>query len=258
MPDVDFQTIRDMGFATLPGLAAGDTLARLRAAVSELREVARGLTASEEDFILEAADIGGWAAWQRGTAAVPGVLRSANRIHVHVPEFDAVQRSLGLPELAGRPGGAGPGELVNSLLWAKPAKVGSAKPWHQDMAFAPPGFDTRGYSVVMIWIALDPATPRNGCLEFIPQSHRYGLLPHTGNTERGPGEGPARDAVEPHVEEADMPFPAEPVAVPLAPGSAVMFDGMVLHRSAANATTAEPRTAVSFAYKVPRPAWTRG
>ncbi|MFE9312419.1 phytanoyl-CoA dioxygenase family protein [Streptomyces sp. NPDC088353] len=257
MGDTHYRELQENGFVRLPGVAAGDALARLRSAVAGLKELARDRTVSSDDFILEASGIGGWAAWQQDAEALTGVLRSADRIHEHVPEFDAVQRSL---DLAGGPvaGAAGsPGTLVNAFLWAKPPVVGSAKPWHQDMAFAPPSFGPEEHGIVTIWVALEPATPRNGCLEFIPGSHLLGLFPHTGDRERLPGEPPLTAAVEPHVADEHLPRTAGPVAVPLEPGSAVMFDGMVLHRSAPNTTEAEPRTAVSFVYRVPRPSWTR-
>ncbi|MGV9351720.1 phytanoyl-CoA dioxygenase family protein [Streptomyces spiralis] len=258
MGDTHYREVRENGFVRLPGLVAGEALARLRSAVAGLHKLARDRTVSSGDFILEAPGIGGWAAWQQGAQALTGVLRSADRIHEHVPEFDAVQRSL---DLAGGPvaGAAGsPGTLVNAFLWAKPPVVGSAKPWHQDIAFAPPSFGPEEHGIVTIWVALEPATERNGCLEFIPGSHLLGLFPHTGDRERLPGEPPrAGAAVEPHVADEHLPRTADPVAVPLGPGSAVMFDGMVLHRSAPNTTAAEPRTAVSFVYRVPRPSWTR-
>ncbi|MFJ4503792.1 phytanoyl-CoA dioxygenase family protein [Streptomyces sp. NPDC088864] len=257
MVDTASRDIREKGFARLPGLAAGEALGRLRRAVGRIEELAADRTASGGEFVLEAAGAGGWAAWQEGAGALKGVLRSVDRIHAHVPEFDAVQRSLGLAAgPVARCAGA-PGELVNAFLWAKPPVVGSAKPWHQDMAFAPPGFDTRAYGVVTIWIALEPATTRNGCLEFVPGSHTLGLFPHHGDRERLPGEAPLAKAVEPQIADAHLAGAARPVAVPLDPGSAVMFDGMVVHRSAPNTTAAEPRTAVSFVYRVPRPSWTR-
>lgn len=257
MGDTESRELRENGFVRLPALATGDALDRLRRGVGRLGELARDRTESTGDFVLEAPGIGGWAAWQQGAGALTGVLRSADRIHEHVPEFEAVQRSLGLAEGPVARAAGGPGTLVNAFLWAKPPVVGSAKPWHQDMAFAPPGFGTGEHGIVTIWVALEPATPRNGCLEFIPGSHLVGLLPHTGDRERLPGEAPLRAAVEPHVADEHLPRTAEPVAVPLEPGSAVMFDGLVLHRSAPNTTTDEPRTAVSFVYKVPLPSWSR-
>lgn len=247
---------RDMerdGFLRLPDLAAGEVLAGLRAGVARLRELAAARTASDEDFVLEAAGAGGWAAWQQGDAPLAGVLRSAGRIHRHVPAFEALQSSLGLARGPVAAVAGAPGTFFNGFLWAKPPVVGSAKPWHQDMAFAPPGFAAAEHTIVTVWIALERATVRNGCLEFIPGSHRLGLLPHTGDRERLPGQAPLRDAVEPHVADADLPL-QPPVAVPLEAGSAVLFDGLVLHRSAPNTTADEPRTAVSFVYRVPRAA----
>ncbi|MFJ5265771.1 phytanoyl-CoA dioxygenase family protein [Streptomyces sp. NPDC088387] len=256
MVDTDYRDLRENGFVTLPRLVAGAELRRLHGAVDRLKELARERTVSSGDFVLEAAGIGGWAAWQQGARALTGVLRSADRIHEHVPEFDAVQRSLDLAggPVAGAVGSAG--RLVNAFLWAKPPVVGSGKPWHQDIAFAPPQFGAEDNGIVTIWIALEPATEHNGCLEFIPGSHLLGLFPHTGDRERLPGEAPLDAAVEPHVADRHLP-PVPARTVPLEPGSAVMFDGMVLHRSAPNTTTAQPRTAVSFVYQVPRPSWTR-
>ncbi|MFG3323412.1 phytanoyl-CoA dioxygenase family protein [Streptomyces sp. NPDC048171] len=257
MGDTHDRELRENGFVRLPGVAAGDALARLRGAVARLEEIARDRTVSSDDFVLEAPGIGGWAAWQQGARALTGVLRSADRIHEHVPEFDSVQRAL---DLGGGPvagAAASPGTLVNAFLWAKPPVVGSAKPWHQDIAFAPASFGAEEHGIVTIWIALEPATRDNGCLEFIPGSHLLGLFPHSGDRERLPGEPPLTGAVEPHVADRHLPLGTGPVAVPLEPGSAVMFDGMVLHRSAPNTTAAQPRTAVSFVYRVPRPAWTR-
>ncbi|MET9410890.1 phytanoyl-CoA dioxygenase family protein [Streptomyces sp. NPDC002935] len=257
MVETDSGGIRENGFVRLPGLAAGDALIRLRRAVGALEDLTRDRAVSGGDFVLEAPGIGGWAAWQQGAGALRGVLRSADRIHVHVPEFAAVQHAL---DLAGGPvarAAGAPGTLVNSFLWAKPPVVGSAKPWHQDMAFAPPGFDPREHGIVTVWVALEPATVRNGCLEFLPGSHLLGLLPHSGDSERLPGQAPLERATEPHVADEHLPDTDKAVVMELEPGSAVLFDGLVLHRSAPNTTAAQPRTAVSFVYRVPRPAWSR-
>ncbi|GAB3258913.1 phytanoyl-CoA dioxygenase family protein [Kineosporia babensis] len=254
--DLRGSMIRD-GFAALPGLLGLAHLQQLRAAVGELQARAGTLTASSDDFVLEAAGIGGWAAWQQDQPPLAGVLRSASRIHQHVTAFDDIQQSLGLAEGPVAAVAGTPGRLVNAFLWAKPPLVGSEKPWHQDMAFAPTGFDLDTSSVLTVWIAVEPATTRNGCLQFIPGSHRKGLLPHVGDPERGPGQPAAQQAVEPHVELEGTAVQDQALSLPLAPGSAVLFDGMVLHRSAPNLTASEPRTAVSFVYQVPRPAWTR-
>ncbi len=57
----------------------------------------------------------------------------------------------------------------------KPPKIGSPKPPHQDSAYwtniDPP-------NLVICWMALDDATEENGCMRFIPGSHKLGVVEH--------------------------------------------------------------------------------
>ncbi len=58
--------------------------------------------------------------------------------------------------------------LWNSSFFAKPARVGSRTPWHQDGEYWP----IEPLATCTVWIALDASTPENGCLRVIPGSHR--------------------------------------------------------------------------------------
>lgn len=58
--------------------------------------------------------------------------------------------------------------LWNSSFFAKPARVGSRTPWHQDGEYWP----IRPLATCSVWIAVDAATTDNGCLRVIPGSHR--------------------------------------------------------------------------------------
>ena len=58
--------------------------------------------------------------------------------------------------------------LWGTTIFGKPARDGKATPWHQDGDYYP----VRPLEVLTIWIALDDATPENGCMRFIPGSHR--------------------------------------------------------------------------------------
>ena len=58
--------------------------------------------------------------------------------------------------------------LWNSSFFAKPARVGTRTPWHQDGEYWP----IRPLATCSVWIAVDAATPENGCLRVIPGSHR--------------------------------------------------------------------------------------
>ena len=58
--------------------------------------------------------------------------------------------------------------LWNSSFFAKPAKVGSRTPWHQDGEYWP----IRPLATCSVWIAVDNSTIENGCLRVIPGSHK--------------------------------------------------------------------------------------
>jgi len=57
--------------------------------------------------------------------------------------------------------------LWNTSLFAKPAHDGKATPWHQDGEYWP----IRPLATCTVWLALDDATPENGCLRVIRGSH---------------------------------------------------------------------------------------
>jgi phytanoyl-CoA hydroxylase len=57
----------------------------------------------------------------------------------------------------------------------KPARIGSAKPWHQDSAY----FNYAPYDAgVDVWIALDDAEVENGCMFVLPGGHKQGPKRH--------------------------------------------------------------------------------
>ena len=58
--------------------------------------------------------------------------------------------------------------LWGTTIFGKPAHGGKATPWHQDGAYYP----IRPLETLSIWIALDDAVPDNGCMRFIPGSHK--------------------------------------------------------------------------------------
>jgi phytanoyl-CoA hydroxylase len=113
-------------------------------------------------------------------------------------------------------------KAMQSMLFIKSeGKPGQA--WHQDEFFIP----TRDRSLTAVWIALDDATIENGCLWVLPGSHRRGVL------------YPAREQDDPRfdctTEAYDFPYTddqAVPVEIPA--GTALFFNGYLLHRSLEN------------------------
>ena len=57
--------------------------------------------------------------------------------------------------------GGRPSELFQDMALLKPPRVGREKPWHQDQAFS--NVDLKD-PLVGVWIALDEATVKNGCM----------------------------------------------------------------------------------------------
>lgn len=58
--------------------------------------------------------------------------------------------------------------LWNMSFFAKPAHGGKRTPWHQDGEYWP----IRPLATCTVWLAVDEATPENGCLQFIRGSHK--------------------------------------------------------------------------------------
>src|SRR4051794_36786996 len=67
-----------------------------------------------------------------------------------------------------------PVRFWHDQIFYKPPKKGGVVAWHQDYSYW-----TRTIPIAHItcWCALDDATAENGCLNYIPRSHKWGLLP---------------------------------------------------------------------------------
>ena len=113
-------------------------------------------------------------------------------------------------------------KMMQSMLFIKSeGRPGQA--WHQDETHIP----TRDRSLTGVWIALDDATVENGCLWVIPGSHRAGVL-YPDREQNDPRFDCTREAYGFHYREED----AVPVELPA--GTALIFNGYLLHRSLPN------------------------
>ena len=71
----------------------------------------------------------------------------------------------------------GPVRFWHDQLFCKPAHHGGVVAWHQDFSC---WTRTEPMTHLTCWIALDDSTRDNGCLYYVPGSHRWDLLPITG------------------------------------------------------------------------------
>ena len=62
-------------------------------------------------------------------------------------------------------------------LFCKPAMHGGVVAWHQDYSY---WTRTKPMAHLTCWIGLDDSTVDNGCVHYVPGSHRWNLLPVTG------------------------------------------------------------------------------
>jgi ectoine hydroxylase-related dioxygenase (phytanoyl-CoA dioxygenase family) len=117
-------------------------------------------------------------------------------------------------------------------LFYKPARQGGVVAWHQDFSY---WTRTRPMAHLTVWIALDDATRENGCVHFVPGSHRWELLPK-------PALAGDMDAIR-SVLTPQQRSAFQPVANTLRAGQASFHHPLMLHGSYENRTEG-PRGAV--------------
>ncbi len=114
-------------------------------------------------------------------------------------------------------------EMYQDQMLIKPPKLGREKPWHQDMAYF--NLDKREQSIG-IWIALDETDVDNGCMHLLPQLGREPIV---------------------HFQRRDwqlcdtLTLGQPSIAVPLKPGGALIFDGMLVHGTPHNSSNKRRR-----------------
>lgn len=109
-------------------------------------------------------------------------------------------------------------EFLSYKAVFKNAQTAFRSPWHQDWAY------WHGSPKISVWIALDDATPENGCLQLIPGSQRQVIEMKEVEDARGFGRRITDDQV------ADMPI----VTVPVPRGAGIFFHDLALHASCPN------------------------
>ena len=112
----------------------------------------------------------------------------------------------------------------HSKMIMKDAKVGGAWTWHQDYGY----WYQNGClfpHMASLFIAVDPSTRENGCLQVIAGSHECGRMDHTLT-------GDQAGADKERVDELLARLPLE--YVEMAPGDGLFFHGNLLHRSDQN------------------------
>ena len=156
------------------------------------------------------------------------VFPAADRLGHDERVLDVVERILG-PNLL----------LWGSGFFLKPPHSEACVSWHQDLTY----WGLSGTDQVSAWLALSPVSVANGCMRFVPGSHRRSIETHA-DTFAHDNQLSRGQALEAEIDEADT------VPVVLAPGELSLHHGRLFHSSGSNATD-EWRIGITLIYLKP-------
>jgi Phytanoyl-CoA dioxygenase (PhyH) len=213
--DLPAQQFATNGFLSIQSLTTAEDIALIRSLLDPLFE--------KFDSLGErAVDLAGPRA--------PGVAPRSPEINEAVTLAPALRRTLAYARcrhIAGEFLGVPVGYMFDHAIY-KPPHNNASTAWHQDEAYSARAIPLRS---VHFWIPLQDVSAENGCMWFIPGSHRTGVLPHHVAAIRtaGPNQAPAGATIATnHVD------PTKAVACPLPIGGATLHHPLTLHYTGAN------------------------
>jgi ectoine hydroxylase-related dioxygenase (phytanoyl-CoA dioxygenase family) len=140
-------------------------------------------------------------------------------------------------EIAGSIMGSEKINIFYDQLLVKEPSTKERTPWHQDQ----PYWAVEGRQVCSIWLPLD-VVPRETCVEFVKGSHNW-----TAHCPHHFADGtPYRDTGLPELPDIDANRSAYDIASwALEPGDCLVFQAMIVHGAAGNASSIRRRRALS-------------
>lgn len=129
----------------------------------------------------------------------------------------------------------------HSKMIMKDPKIGGAWTWHQDYGYWYHNFVLFPW-LCSVYIAVDPSTRENGCLQVIPGSHQLGRIDHVLSGDQA---GADKERVSEILKRMELAY------VEMDPGDTLFFDCNLLHRSDQNRSE-KPRWSMICAYNTAR------
>ena len=131
-----------------------------------------------------------------------------------------------------------PVRFWHDQIFYKPAKKGGVVAWHQDYSYW-----TRTIPIAHItcWCALDDATIENGCLHYIPGSHKWGLMPK-------PVIAGELEGIKDFLNDEQKEKFAHPQPAPVKAGETIFHHSLTLHGSGENKSSRPRRAFVINAF----------
>ena len=173
--------------------------------------------------------------WKRGEVFYESGtdrIKQLENIERHSMFFRDLMRDHYFTEIAERLFGEEP-VCDNVSFMAKPARIGSVVPPHQDNAY----YNLVPDFALTFWIALDPSTEENGCMRVVPGSHRDGILPHEAT--RAVGNSYAIPELPENLKQKESPILLEP-------GDCSIHHCVIIHRSDENRSATPRRSLLLF------------
>src|SRR6478735_6362909 len=130
-----------------------------------------------------------------------------------------------------------PVRFWHDQLFYKPAKKGGVVAWHQDYSY---WTRTKPLAHLTCWCGLDDSIQQNGCLQYVPGSHRWGLL------DKPNLAGDLLGIMDYLNEEQKKEF--KPVHVEVKAGEAIFHHSLTLHGSGENKSNQARRAFVINAF----------
>ena len=124
-------------------------------------------------------------------------------------------------------------------VFYKPPRHPGVVSWHQDFSYWTRTLPMRHITMNVV---LDDTSPENGCLHYVPGSHRWPLLPPVSFGQDMEG---FRDLLPAELRDAFRPLP-----IPLRAGEASLHHPLMVHGSYGNRSP-RPRRAVVLNYMAP-------
>ncbi|MEO6876597.1 MAG: phytanoyl-CoA dioxygenase family protein [Opitutaceae bacterium] len=130
--------------------------------------------------------------------------------------------------------------LFSSHFICKPRGNGQRVPWHEDSHYWKTMITPM--EVATVWLAIDPSTKLNGCMNVIPRTHNTGKQGYSDYDDLTPGVAVFNDEIK-----AAQRDPGKAVAIELEAGQCSLHDGRIIHGSAPN-TSAIRRCGYTMRY----------
>jgi len=124
----------------------------------------------------------------------------------------------------------------NMQYFNKPPGIGQPTPAHQDGYY----FKLAPCEALTMWMALEPVDEENGCVRYVPKSHKRGMRPHGKTGTLGFSQG-----ITDFPNELDS---ANEIGFPAQPGDLLAHHALTIHRADGNSSLTRHRRALGLIY----------